>query len=313
MNDILSRKPLTAFHLKLVALATMIVDHVGAALDTIPRVPRNLMRSIGRVAFPLYAFLIAEGCRHTRSRERYLLRLGLLALISEIPFDVAFYNFGISFLDGTNIFYTLFFAVACIHIYETLRSRPKKVRLLGPASLIAFILTFAGIFLFTQEKRPFLFLGLLYLIGMLALCTWLSRKIPEVEVKPGWRASVLTLFPSLPILFFSELINCDYDYVGVALIILIYLAKTRPLQIGALAFGILYQYGWAGGLQLESMLRWGRVPTFTGALSLCFALLAVVLVCFYNGKRGRDIKWPLYWAYPAHIAILAVIKRFIPI
>lgn len=312
MKDTRFRKPLTAFHLKLIALATMIVDHVGAALDFIPRVSYNLMRSIGRIAFPLYAFLIAEGCRYTRSRERYLLRLGLLALISEIPFDLAFYNWGISFLDSTNIFYTLFFAVACIHIYETLRSRPRKIRLLGPASLVAFILIFAGMFLFTQSKGPFMFLCLLYLAGMLALCAWLSRKVPVVEDKPGWSANILALLPLWPILFLSEIIGCDYDYVGVVLIILIYLAKTRPLQIGVLALGILYQYGWDGGLQL-SMVRWGMVPTLTGALMLCFALLAVMLVCFYNGKRGRDIKWPFYWSYPAHIAILAIIKHFIPI
>lgn len=312
MKDTVSRKPLTAFHLKLIALATMIVDHVGAALDIIPRVPYNLMRSIGRIAFPLYAFLIAEGCRYTRSRERYLLRLGLLALISEIPFDLAFYNWGISFLDSTNIFYTLFFAVACIHIYETLRSRPRKIRLLGLASLVAFILIFAGMVPFAQNKGPFLLLCLLYLAGMLALCAWLSRKVPVVEDKPGWSANILALLPLWPILFLSEIIGCDYDYVGVVLIILIYLAKTRPLQVGVLALGILYQYGWDGGLQL-SMLRWGMVPTLTGARMLCFALLAVVPVCFYNGKRGRDIKWPFYWSYPAHIAILVIIKHFIPI
>ncbi len=69
-------KPLTAFHLKMAALITMVIDHTAAAL-TLPRGVDTLMRSIGRMAFPIYAFFIAEGCRYTRSRERYMLRLGL--------------------------------------------------------------------------------------------------------------------------------------------------------------------------------------------------------------------------------------------
>ena len=85
------------------------------------------------MAFPIYAFLIAEGCRHTRNRQRYLVRLGLFALISEIPFDLAFDVIlmgerfpKVDFLRHTNVFYTLFFAVAAIHTYETLRCQPRK-------------------------------------------------------------------------------------------------------------------------------------------------------------------------------------------
>ena len=84
-------KPLTAFHLKMAALITMVIDHTAAAL-TLPRGVDTLMRSIGRMAFPIYAFFIAEGCRYTRSRERYMLRLGLFGLISQLPFVFAFYG-----------------------------------------------------------------------------------------------------------------------------------------------------------------------------------------------------------------------------
>ena len=79
-------RPLSAYHLKLIALAAMVIDHAGALL-----LPQAYpLRWIGRIAFPLYAFLAAESCRYTRSRERYLLRLGLFALVSEVPFDWAF-------------------------------------------------------------------------------------------------------------------------------------------------------------------------------------------------------------------------------
>ncbi len=58
-------KPLTAFHLKVIALVIMVIDHTAAALEIIPMPLNTFLRSIGRIAFPIYAFLVAEGCRHT--------------------------------------------------------------------------------------------------------------------------------------------------------------------------------------------------------------------------------------------------------
>ena len=68
---------LTGNQLKLLALITMTIDHVGAYLF-----PEILwLRIIGRLAFPIYAYMIAEGCRHTRSMPRYLLSVvGMAAL-----------------------------------------------------------------------------------------------------------------------------------------------------------------------------------------------------------------------------------------
>ena len=126
------QKPMTGFHLKLIALTTMFIDHIGAVF--FPQV--TLLRVIGRISFPLYAFLIAEGCRYTRNRGRYALGLGVFALISEIPYDLAlhpeFLEYGLwgqNFLFQTNIFYTMFFAVASVHIFEVLRRRSWKAQL----------------------------------------------------------------------------------------------------------------------------------------------------------------------------------------
>ena len=75
---------LNGFHLKLIAVCTMLVDHLGYTLF-----PWSLwLRCIGRIAFPIFCFLIAEGCVYTRSRKKYALRLLASALLSEIPFDL---------------------------------------------------------------------------------------------------------------------------------------------------------------------------------------------------------------------------------
>ena len=72
---------MTGFALKCIALLCMVLDHVGYLLF-----PHALwLRVVGRVAFPLYAFLLGEGFLHTRDRKRYLLRLLLLYLPGPDP------------------------------------------------------------------------------------------------------------------------------------------------------------------------------------------------------------------------------------
>ena len=167
-------KPLTAFHLKVIALVIMVIDHTAAALAIIPMSLNTFLRRIGRIAFPIYAFLVAEGCRHTRSREKYLLRLGVFALISEIPFDLAFDSNwrtgvpGIDFLNFTNVFYTMFFAVACIHIWETLRRQSRALQL-AAAGFFGVCVAFWVWLLYAVDGNGLLII-LLYLACFLTAC-----------------------------------------------------------------------------------------------------------------------------------------------
>lgn len=96
--------------LKLIACVTMLIDHIGAVLvvptDAIYYANEQLyttmawinlvMRCIGRIAFPIFCFLLVEGVCHTQNPKRYIQRLAIGMLLSEIPFDLAFFRDGIS-------------------------------------------------------------------------------------------------------------------------------------------------------------------------------------------------------------------------
>lgn len=118
IRNITKSRGLSAAALKWIAIVTMLLDHIGAAvLDGLFMESRELssavllilyyaLRVIGRLAFPIFCFLLIEGLIHTRSRWRYFLRLALFAVLSEIPFDLAFQRTWWS-LGYQNVFLTL--------------------------------------------------------------------------------------------------------------------------------------------------------------------------------------------------------------
>ena len=101
--------------LKIIAMVSMVFDHVGDLFFPDVLWPR----AIGRLAMPIFSFFIAEGFAHTRDKKKYLCRLGVFALISEIPFDLAFE--GRVGLTHQNIMLTFFLAVAALMLFDRLR------------------------------------------------------------------------------------------------------------------------------------------------------------------------------------------------
>lgn len=109
---------LTSTGLKWVAIITMIIDHIGATLLPASEYPNMIvLRMIGRLAFPIFAFLIVEGYRHTKNIKLYGTRLLIFAIISEVPFDLAFRGSTVN-MDYQNVFFTLALGLLAIHCYD---------------------------------------------------------------------------------------------------------------------------------------------------------------------------------------------------
>lgn len=106
------RRGISADALKVIAMATMVTDHVGAAL--FPQA--ELLRLIGRTAFPIYVWLLVMGFVHTSSRKKYMLQMAVCALISEVPFDLAFSG-GLTF-RWQNIYFSLLWGLVLMTVLE---------------------------------------------------------------------------------------------------------------------------------------------------------------------------------------------------
>lgn len=234
-----AKKPgLTGSHLKWIAIITMFIDHIGAALLEIGLLPKiadavlagnsfdyvmadyhfwylfdDILRAIGRLAFPIFCFLLVEGFLHTKNVKKYAIRLGLFALISEIPFDLAFNG---SFLEAShqNVFFTLF-------------------------------------------------IGLLVLIGH----KYFEETLP---LHLSWLRFIVALTGIL----FAVFLRTDYDAFGIMLIVLLYeFRNNRPLQCiagailmlfnsttGCLAFLLIWFYNGERGKQLPKYFFYGFYP-----------------------------------------------------
>lgn len=144
--------------LKLIAYITMLIDHTAHILlqngimvtypQCFPYVKpvMILMRGIGRIAFPIFSFLLVEGLIHTRSRIRYMLRILLLAIISEPVFDYA--NNGVFYYaDYQNVFITLLIAATTMCVLSLIEQNNRLNKNIYVLYVLQGIVVIVGCFL----------------------------------------------------------------------------------------------------------------------------------------------------------------------
>ena len=120
---------ISAAMLRIIAMTFMLMDHLWATL--LPA--QDWLTCVGRLAFPIFAFMAVEGYFHTHSFKKYILRLLLFAVLSEIPFDLMyggtwFYPF------HQNVIWTLLMGLLGVHLLETVR-RKQNLALFAAAAV----------------------------------------------------------------------------------------------------------------------------------------------------------------------------------
>mgnify|MGYP003300503268 CR=1 FL=1 len=270
-NTIIQMKGFSGYHLKMIALITMLIDHIGAVVlwrlfEASYRITASMqmsdylgdkiivwfsqnqelmytiyeyMRLIGRMAFPIYCFLLVEGFLHTRNVGKYAFRLFLFALLSEIPFDFA--------LEGTfwsptynNVFFTLLLGLLCINCLNWLERLFQK----------------------WQEKKwdkfigncikAFLFFVVIAGMGVIA----------------------------------EDILMTDYGMAGVVAIAIIWLFRSQKVV------------GFS-----SSILSLGLLSSSTEYLAICM----LPFIMKYDGTRGKQTKYLFYAFYPIHLFLLGII------
>lgn len=242
--------------LKLTAMITMLIDHIGAGileylmyLDTVFGSTKTVLtdidqvlRLIGRISFPLYCFLLVQGFLHTKNRLKYAGSLLFFAFLSEFPFDFMLYT-SLDF-SSLNVMFTLFIGLLTLWGIETARSN----------------------------------IVLICLISTMGMAM-------------------------------AAILNTDYSWMGVLLIVSFYLLRknsfiqcTVTCVLFFLAMAIRY-----------SKMHETLTQTFMYLLSSKYTVvLSFWMVYKCNGKRYlKKGKYLFYLFYPAHLLIIGIILRLI--
>lgn len=182
--------------LKTIAVICMLIDHTAAALVDpngavlVTILGRSLtlfrlMRIIGRIAFPLFAFLLVEGFLHTHDRKKYALRLGIFALVSEIPWDLALCG-GIT-PERQNVFFTLLVGYAGMCVTEAMEKEERSKGKARYALILLGLLVLSIVIPMDFGCAGFGFILMMYLLRKEPL----FRAILSCCILPGrWRAGL---------------------------------------------------------------------------------------------------------------------------
>ena len=314
MKERYGRQVISEFWLKVIAIVTMTIDHVGKFLNlysgSFPNSSvideiSNIFQIIGRISFPLFAFMLAEGLYHTKDKTKYLLRLLVIWGVVFLA-EVILY---IQFLNGSNFFPNpssqIFTSLVLYVLFAILIEKKGKMKWLAVLPVIYILLSYAA------EVST-----LYYISGSETVRSLLS-----------WQ------------LYFPPFLRAQYSLYGFLIFLGFYFARPfadwflkRSLHMSdeelvayretkdcrdllnitsAASFAIITVVFW--GLTYVQPIANFAVIEASGNMEnnwQSYSVISALLILCYNGKRGYDSKWFRYFNYlyyPVHIAIIALI------
>ncbi len=319
--------------LKLIAIFIMLIDHTAATILDRTLISRGLntldrtnmtaiqefmkqngtiyytdiaMRYIGRIAFPIFCFLLVEGFIHTRNKWNYTLRLAIFSLVSEIPFDLAFKG---KFFDMSyqNVFFTLTIGMLVMtgfwFVKEKLADKnwlmlPAIGGIIAVTAAVAYAVSgtvnslnriFAaygtGGTISLNRTAYILIFGVIGLLAFLFYLLTIRKSTKKANVR---FADLLILVAGMVL---ATLLKTDYSAFGILTIAVVYGLRRSPVKATL------------GACITLTIMSLGEITAF-------FALIPAAL---YNGQRGLKLRYVFYIFYPAHLLILYLICYFMGI
>ncbi|MBP3255278.1 MAG: hypothetical protein J6M60_02160 [Clostridia bacterium] len=284
--------------LQIIAMVTMAIDHI-AYIQTYGNAHVIFLNFIGRIAFPIFCFQIALGYKKTKDLGKYILRLLVVAGISQIPYFL-FFNKVALMKPGLNVIFTLLFGIIAILIYdftiENNKENKKKIKintglnfgekyknLSIPKMIVLFILKIVGIVLICYLAH---ILGLEYgaigVILTLSMFVFYPFKYEKNEKEDKEKQEENEEIKSLKIIkiFSFIIVTCIFAYIESK-------SYFRAVFLGN------NQY-------LDEL-----IGLFIGCVIGC------MMPFLYNGKKGKKLKIFGYIFYPLQFAIIVLINMLI--
>lgn len=337
------QKGVSSFALKWIAIITMLIDHTTAVIwerhlmrltNPLEQTSAGLIdfffRGIGRIAFPLFIFLLVQGFMHTRSRSKYALRLALFAIISDIPFDFA--TIGESFFgfkDGAftlindglcwrhqNVFFTLTLGFLFMWFADFIYKK-EIAPILGYVGIgLSVILCGYWFGSYISNYISSVIMGFngafeQYGVGSAVNNPFLASHGPFIAI-----ASVVALITLIVLLVshrkktFLELSRFSLTFAGLLVLMIVAdFLHTDYSSGGVLAIALAYAFR---NNYKKSITFCVLALTIFSSLFEAIAFLDIIFVSKYNGQKGKSgMKYFFYIFYPAHLLILHLIAKFV--
>ena len=223
--------------LKIIACISMFCDHLGFLVFP----DQIIYRIIGRIAFPIFAFMLAEGAFYTKNKIKHLLIIGWLAIIMQI---VLFYFTGMTdFSIFIHFTFSIFLIRLLDYFIDNLKTKSYIYAVLG---FLGFILLGSSLYLLTEHTTYF-FMNYGFIGIMMPVLIYIVKKYV-----PRFKNLIITLLMIILLAYHAKLLNFPINN---------------------------------------------------------YALISVLLLQFYNGKRGKlKLKYFFYLFYPLHFVVIYAIS-----
>lgn len=273
---------LSATFLKFIALLCMTADHLGAYSFEIPVIGRHadILRSVGRIAAPMFLYFVVESYKKTSDKKRLLVRLYVAAAI--VGICNYFMSSIVANVEFGNILHTFTWTVGILHLFEiskaayTAKNYKSLAFGLSLAAAITIILYSIDIYLLRLESAD--------LMGVSNDAIRQAHKI------------FLSVFSTPRLL--------EYSFGFVFLGVVWYFQKTRLAQ--CISFVVLCIVSQLLPFDFHSSIFH---LSYLRVMSLPVMAMFVVLIALYNGKRGRGMKYFFYVYYPVHCYIIVIATK----